>query len=69
MAAVMQFAHKLVPNSKRFGMPYNPGEANDVALLEKVKQTGTTNDYQIVSVGADNANDVQQRIASPKAPV
>ncbi|QIL73852.1 ABC transporter substrate-binding protein (plasmid) [Diaphorobacter sp. HDW4B] len=69
MAAVMQFAHKLVPNSKRFGMPYNPGEANDVALLEKVKQTGTTNDYQIVSVGVDNANDVQQRIASLKGKV
>lgn len=69
MAAVMQFAHKLVPNSKRFGMPFNPGEANDVALLEKVKQAGAANDYQIVSVGVDNANDVQQRITSLKGKV
>ena len=69
MAAVMQFAHKLVPNSKNFGMPYNPGEANDVALLEKVKQAGTTNDYKIVSVGVDNANDIQQRITSLKGKV
>lgn len=66
MAAVMLFAHKLVPGSKTFGMPYNPGEANDVALLEKVKQAGAANGYSVVSVGVDNANDIQPRITSLK---
>ncbi len=66
MGAVMQFAHKLVPHSKTFGMPYNPGEANDVALLEKTKAAGAANGYSVVSVGVDNANDVQQRITSFK---
>jgi len=69
MAAVMQFAHKLVPGSKNFGMPYNPGEANDVALLEAVRQAGAANDYKVVSVGVDSANDIQQRITALKGKI
>ncbi|GAB2486005.1 ABC transporter substrate-binding protein [Comamonas humi] len=69
VGAVMQFAHKLVPGSKSFGMPYNPGEANDVALLEMVKKAGAANDFKVVSVGVDSANDIQQRITSLKGKV
>lgn len=69
VGAVMQFAHKLVPGAKHFGMPYNPGEANDVALLELVKKAGTANDFKVVSVGVDSANDIQQRITSLKGKV
>lgn len=69
VGAVMQFAHKLVPGSKNFGMPYNPGEANDVALLEMVKKAGAANDFKVVSVGVDSANDIQQRITSLKGKI
>ncbi|MGB3386843.1 MAG: ABC transporter substrate-binding protein [Pseudaminobacter sp.] len=64
VAAVMEFAHKLLPEAKRFGQPYNPGEANDVALLEKVKEAAPGAGFEVVAVGVDNVNDIQQRIAS-----
>jgi putative ABC transport system substrate-binding protein len=64
VAAVMEFSRKLLPNAKRFGLPYNPGEANDVALLEKVKEAAPAAGFEVVAVGVDNVNDIQQRIAS-----
>lgn len=64
IAAVMAFTKKLLPNAKRFGLPYNPGEANDVALLEKVKEAAPAAGFEVVEVGVDNVNDIQQRIAS-----
>lgn len=64
VAAVMEFTHKLLPNAKRFGVPYNPGEANDVALLDKIKEAAPAAGFEVVDVGVDNVNDIQQRIAS-----
>ncbi|MBD9371368.1 ABC transporter [Rhizobium sp. ARZ01] len=64
VGAVMAFAKKLVPTAKRIGVPYNPGEANDVALLEKMKEAGPAAGLEVVEVGVDNVNDIQQRIAS-----
>lgn len=64
IAAVLTFTHKLLPDAKRLGLPYNPGEANDVALLEKVKQAAPEAGFEVVEVGIDNVNDIQQRIAS-----
>lgn len=64
VAAVMAFTKKLLPNAKRIGVPYNPGEANDVALLEKIKAAAPAAGFEVVEVGIDNVNDIQQRIAS-----
>ncbi|MBZ9693812.1 ABC transporter substrate-binding protein [Mesorhizobium sp. ESP6-5] len=64
VAAVMAFTKKLLPNAKRFGVPYNPGEANDVALVEKIKAAAPAAGFEVVEVGIDNVNDIQQRIAS-----
>ena len=64
MAAVMAFTKKLLPEAKRFGVPYNPGEANDVALLAKIKEVAPAAGFEVVEVGVDNVNDIQQRIAS-----
>ncbi len=62
--AILEFAKKLFPNAKRIGVPYNPGEANDVAILETIKTAGAAAGYEVVEVGVDNVNDIQQRIAS-----
>jgi putative ABC transport system substrate-binding protein len=64
MAAVMAFTKKLLPNAKRFGVPFNPGEANDVALVAKIKEVAPAAGFEVVEVGVDNVNDIQQRIAS-----
>lgn len=64
MAAVLAFTKKLLPNAKRLGLPYNPGEANDVALLETVRKIAPEQGFEVVEVGVDNLNDIQQRITS-----
>jgi putative ABC transport system substrate-binding protein len=64
VAAVMAFTKKLLPNAKRLGVPYNPGEANDAAVIEKMKAAAPAAGFEIVPVGVDNVNDIQQHVAS-----
>lgn len=66
VAAVMAFTRQLLPNAKTFGLPYNPGEANDVALVAKANAAAAGAGMTVVTVGVDTPNDVQQRIASFK---
>lgn len=66
VAAIMAFTRQLFPKATRLGVPYNPGEANDVALVEKAKAAGTATGWTVATVGIDNANDIPQRIASFK---
>jgi len=64
LAAVMKFAKELMPDATRFGIPYNPGEANDVALVESARELAKDAGFEIVAVGVDNVNEIQQRVAS-----
>lgn len=64
VAAIMVFTKKLLPNASRFGVAYNPGEANDVALLRKFEEAGSGAGFTVVPVGIDNINDIQQRITA-----
>ena len=62
--ATLGFARKLFPDAKAIGVPYNPGEANDVATLELFKKHAAANGFEVVEVGIDNTNDIQARIAA-----
>lgn len=62
--ATLAFARALFPDAKTIGVPYNPGEANDVATLEMFKTHAAANGFDVVEVGIDNANDIQARIAA-----
>lgn len=64
VAAVMEFTRLLLPDATRLGVPYHPGEANDVAVIEKIKEAAPAAGFEIVEVGVDNVNDIQQRITS-----
>lgn len=64
IAAVLAFTHKFLPDAKRLAVPYNPGEANDVALLEKVQELAPAAGFTVVPVGIDNVNDILQRVTS-----
>jgi putative tryptophan/tyrosine transport system substrate-binding protein len=64
VAATLTFARKLLPNAKNLGVPFNPGEANDVALVELMKIEAPKQGFTVVEVGIDNANDIAQRISS-----
>src|SRR5690606_19970449 len=48
LAAVMKFTKELFPDAPRFGIPYNPGEANDVALVESARELAKGAGFQIV---------------------
>lgn len=62
--ATLAFARALFPDAKTIGVPYNPGEANDVATLELFKTHAAANGFEVVAVGIDNANDIQARITA-----
>lgn len=62
--ATLAFARKLFPEARIIGVPYNPGEANDVATLELFKTHAAAAGFEIVEVGIDNTNDIQARITA-----
>lgn len=62
--ATLAFARALFPEAKTIGVPYNPGEANDVATLELFKKHAAANGFEVVEVGIDNTNDIQARITA-----
>lgn len=64
VAATLTFARKLLPNAKNLGVPYNPGEANDVALIGIMKEEAPKQGFAVIELGIDNVNDIQQRISS-----
>lgn len=64
--AIMAFTRKLLPDAKRLGFPYNPGEDNDVAALKIVQDIAPKHGFSVVEVGVDNSNDIPVRIASLK---
>lgn len=52
------FLKDIVPNAKRIGIVYNPGEANSVSALENLKAVLDTRGIAIVSVAAPRTVDV-----------
>jgi putative tryptophan/tyrosine transport system substrate-binding protein len=66
LKAILTFTKKLMPNVKTVGVPYNPGEANDVALLELITKEAAGLGLAVTSVAVDNVNDIAPRIASFK---
>jgi len=66
VAATLSFARKLLPDAKSLGVPHNPGEANDLAIVEVLKTEGAKQGFSVVPLGIDNANDIPQRVASLK---
>jgi putative tryptophan/tyrosine transport system substrate-binding protein len=63
---VFTFMRQLLPNAKRLGLPYNPGEDNDIAVLKLAREAAPRYGFEVVEVGAETANDLPIRIASLK---
>ena len=66
---VFDFTRQLFPDAKTFGVPFNPGEPNDVATVEQFKAGAATHGFEVVEVGVDNPNDIQPRVAGLAAKV
>lgn len=64
--AVLQFTRELLPDAKRLGVPYNPGEDNDIAVLQIIHEKAAKYGFEVVEMGIETVNDVPVRIAAFK---
>lgn len=64
----LTFMKELLPDLKKLGVLYNPGEANSVSLLKRLKKTGEKMGIEIVEATALKSSDVPQaaRALQPK---
>jgi putative ABC transport system substrate-binding protein len=49
---------EVTPAARKIGVPYNPGEANSLTLLDLLKKDGTAMGYEIVEAPAAKSSDV-----------
>jgi putative ABC transport system substrate-binding protein len=64
MDGVFAFMRKLLPNAKRIGLPFNPGEANDASLVKTMEALAPKYGFSIVKVGVDKTSDIPVRTQS-----
>ena len=62
--ASLAFVRQLLPNAKRLGIPYNPGEDNDTTNLKEMRAAAPKHGFEIVEEGIDTAADIPQRLQS-----
>ncbi|HVL59342.1 MAG TPA: ABC transporter substrate-binding protein [Burkholderiaceae bacterium] len=62
--ASLAFLRTLLPNAKRIGVPYNPGEDNDKTNIAQMREVAPKLGLDVVEVGIDSAADIPQRLQS-----
>jgi putative ABC transport system substrate-binding protein len=62
--ASLSFLKQLLPNAKRIGVPYNPGEDNDKTNMTEMRAVAPKLGLEVVEVGIDGPNDIAQRLQS-----
>ncbi len=62
--ASLRFVRQLLPNAKRIGVPYNPGEDNDKTNMAEMRAIAPKLGLEVVEVGIDGPNDIAQRLQS-----
>ncbi|MBW0002311.1 MAG: ABC transporter substrate-binding protein [Hyphomicrobiales bacterium] len=64
--SIIEFTKKLIPGLKKLGVLYNPGEDNNLSVLERLKAAAAPVGIEIVEAGCDNAADIPIRVAALK---
>jgi putative ABC transport system substrate-binding protein len=62
--ASLAFVRLLLPNAKRLGIPFNPGEDNDTTNMKEIRAAAPKYGFELVEVGVDNASEIPQRLQS-----
>lgn len=62
MDGTLKFIKEMLPNAKRIGVPFNPGDDADNALREKLVAAAPKYGMELVLTSVDNTNDIPQRI-------
>lgn len=58
IAKHLELIKEVTPAAKKLGVPYNPGEANAVTLVNLLKEKGAAMGYEIVEAAAPKSSDV-----------
>src|SRR5262245_36991809 len=58
IAKHLELIKEITPQAKKIGVPYNPGEANSVTLLNLLKELGGPAGFEIVEAAAPKSSDV-----------
>ncbi len=58
LAKHLDLIREITPDAKRIGVPYNPGEANAVALLDLLKALAPDAGFEIVEAAATKSSEV-----------
>ncbi|MBL0421085.1 ABC transporter substrate-binding protein [Ramlibacter sp. AW1] len=64
MDATVTFIKQLMPQVKRLGFIYNPGDDSDLGFLRAMEAAANKHQVELVKVGVDNANDIPARVQS-----
>ncbi len=64
LEGVLRFAKELLPNAKSVGLPFNPGEANDVAQADGMKAAAAKLGLEVKAVPVDSLGDIGPRVQS-----
>jgi putative ABC transport system substrate-binding protein len=62
----LAFVKQLLPNARRIGVPFNPGEDNDKTNMAEMRAAAAKAGLEVVEVGIDGPNDIAQRLQSLK---
>ena len=54
----LDLIREITPDATRIGVPYNPGEANSIVLLELLKQEAAERNMEIAEAAATRSSDV-----------
>jgi putative tryptophan/tyrosine transport system substrate-binding protein len=64
--SIIDFTKKLMPGIKKLGVLYNPGEDNNLSVVERLKGAAAPAGIEIVQAGCDSAADIPIRVAALK---
>jgi putative ABC transport system substrate-binding protein len=62
----LAFVKQLLPQVRRIGVPFNPGEDNDKTNIAEMRAAAAKAGLEVVEVGIDGPNDIAQRLQSLK---
>ena len=60
----LDLIREITPSAKRIGVPYNPGEANAVTLVNLLKEKAPIKEIEIITAAAPKSADVQSAAQS-----
>jgi putative ABC transport system substrate-binding protein len=60
----LHLIRRLTPKARRVGVPYNPGEANSVAIVQRLELLGSPLGFEFVLAAAPRSADVQSAARS-----